>query len=120
MSITITAATITSDGILDLTSRPGVPELNINGGNAAELFNLLGLEFDGDFGETPAEDFLGRVLLAQALLDVTTDDGHGRPGHTEGRWTTCGRRPGYLADRLTQLHQLATWAHEHDAVVAWS
>lgn len=120
MSITITAAAITQDGILDLTSRPGVPELNMANGNAAAVFDLLGLEFDGDVGEAPAEDFLGRVVLAQALLDVTTDDENGRPGYADGNWTTCGRRPGYLADRLTQLDQIATWAREHDAVVAWS
>jgi len=118
MSITITAA-ITQDGILDLTTRPEVPQINMANGNAAALFDLLGLEFDGDFGEAPAEDFLGRVLLAQAMLDVTTDE-HGRPDIEDGRWITCGRRPGYLAERLTHLHEIATWAREHDAVVAWS
>jgi hypothetical protein len=97
MSVTITAATITADGVLDLTSRPGVPQLNLNDGNAAELFDLLGLQFDGDFGEAPAADLLGRVLLAQALLDVATDNEHGRPGYAEGHWNTCGRRPGYNA-----------------------
>jgi hypothetical protein len=119
MSITITAA-IAQDGILDLTTRPGVPQVNMANGNAVALVDLLGLDFDGDFGEAPAEDFLGRVLLAQALLDVTVDDEHGRPDVRDGNWITCGRRPGYLAERLAQLHEIATWAHEHDAVVAWS
>src|SRR5687767_8148484 len=62
-------------------------------------------------GDTAAEDFLGRVLLAQALLDVATDDEHGRLPSTEANWTTCGRRPGYLADRLADLHTVATWAN---------
>ncbi len=119
MSITFTAATC-QDGIVDLTCRREAPEVNMANGNAAAVFDLLGLDFDGDGGETTAEDFLGRVLLAQALLDVTTDDEHGRPGHTDGNWITCGRRPGYLAGRLTDLHQIATWAIERDAVVVWS
>ncbi|GGM27604.1 hypothetical protein GCM10011608_10540 [Micromonospora sonchi] len=96
----------------------GSPEVNMANGNAAQVFDLLGLEFDGDWGNTTGPDFLGRVLLALALLDTTTDV-EGRPEVVDGRWTEGGRRPGYLAERLTQLHDLALWAVEHDADVEW-
>ena len=119
MSVTFTTAIPQAD-TLDLTGQPGAPELNVASGNAAHLFGLLGLHFDGDGGKAPAEDFLGRVLLAQALLDVTTDDEHGRPGIRVGNWIDCGRRPGYLADRLACLREIATWAYERHATVAWS
>ncbi|WP_341719876.1 hypothetical protein QQG74_09320 [Micromonospora sp. FIMYZ51] len=95
------------------------PSINMNGGNAKQVFDLLGLEFDGDWGNTTGPDFLGRVLLALALLDTTTD-GVGRPEAVDGRWIEGGRRPGYLAERLTQLHGLALWAIEHGADVEWS
>lgn len=98
----------------------GGPEVNMANGNAAQVFDLLGLHFDGDWGEAPAEDFLGRVLLAQGLLDVATDDERGLPGFREGNWIECGRRPGYMADRLAQLHEIATWAIEHYTAVGWS
>ena len=120
MSITFTAATITQDGYSELTSRPDVPQVNMSNGNAADLFTLLGLEYDGDGGETSAQDFLGRVLLAQALLDVTTDDAHGQPEIRDGNWTTCGRRPGYMAERLIQMQAIATWAINNNAIVAWT
>ena len=97
----------------------GAPEVNMANGNAAQILDLLGYTFDGDWTEAPAEDFLGRVLIAQALTDVATDDAHGRPAVHERNWTECGRRPGYLADRLTALHRLATWAVDNNTTVEW-
>ncbi|MDG4792066.1 hypothetical protein O7626_40330 [Micromonospora sp. WMMD1102] len=108
MSITFAPATV------------GGPTVNMANGNAAQVLDLLGLTNDG-CGELAAEDFLGRVLLAQALSDVATDDTRGLPARIEGtNWIDCGRRPGYLAERLTQLHEIASWARERNAVVMWS
>ncbi len=99
----------------------GGPTVNMADGNAAQVIDLLGLTYDGDYVERAAEDFLGRVLLAQALSEVATDDTRGLPARIEGgNWIDCGRRPGYLAERLTELHEIATWAHERNAVVIWS
>lgn len=98
---------------------PGGPEVNMANGNARQVLDLLGVTWDGDWDEVPAEDFLGRVLIAQALLPVATDDEHGRPAVQERNWTECGRRPGYLAERLAELHEVATWAVEHQAAVTW-
>lgn len=97
----------------------GSPKVNMANGNAAQVFDLLGLTFDGDWGTTTGPDFLGRVLLALALIDTTTD-GAGRPEVVDGRWTSGARRPGYLADRLAELHDLAVWAVERGADVDWS
>lgn len=108
MSTTFTAATHTAVS----------PQVNLNSRNAAEILHLLGLPVEQD-GEHPAEDFHGRVLLALALADTTIDE-HGLPATTDGRWTTCGRQPGHIAARLANLHEVAAWAIEHNAVVAWS
>lgn len=106
MSITITAAA------------GNAPQVNMHDGNAATMFELLGYTYDGDFGEAPAGDFLGRVLLALALLDVTDDD-QGTPGQQHGRWYTGGRGPGHLAMRLGELHEVADWASRAGAAVVW-
>lgn len=96
------------------------PELNLANGNAARVLELLGYDLAEEWGgEAHAEDFLGRTLLAQGLLDVATDDEHGRPTVYDGRDVWCGTAPGYLAGRLAELHQLATWAHQHHALVVW-
>jgi hypothetical protein len=108
---------------MSVTIRPDAtvgPTLNLSDGNAAQVFDLLGLHYDGDVGETSAEDLLGRVLLAQALLDVTADDEDGRPEVSVGRLIECGRRPGYLAEKLSEVHAIATWAHERQLAVWWS
>lgn len=100
------------------TPHRGGPGLNMASGNAADLLELLGLR--GQWvGEAPAEDILGRCLIAQALLGVATDDGHGRGDVTDGRIVSCGRPPGYLADRLAELREIATWAHHHHLPVVW-
>ena len=107
MSITITA------------DQAGAPEVNMHNGNAATVLDLLGITCDGDFGETTAEDFLGRVLLAQALMDVTYDDQQGLPASSDGRWHVGGRRPGYLAEKLTELRDVAEWATRAGVAVVW-
>lgn len=97
----------------------GDPEgVNLANGNAAAILRLLGLPVEPD-GVTPAEDFLGRILLAEALLDVATDDEHGTPTVTDGRWTSCGRDPGYLAGRLAELQEIARDALVRGVEVIW-
>lgn len=103
------------------TDAPGRPEVNMANGRAETIFDLLGFDpeqmWNGD--EIPAEDFLGRVLLAQALLDVTTDDEHGTPDVIDGPDVYCGTRPGYFEHRLLELQQLAEWAKREGAAVVW-
>ncbi|MER6830873.1 hypothetical protein ABT352_33105 [Streptosporangium sp. NPDC000563] len=101
------------------TSFRNGPEVNMANGNAARLLDLLGYDAQEGWGEAPAEDFLGRTLLAQGLLDITTDDEQGRPTVEDGRFIYCGTAPGYLAGRLTELREVAIWAYHHHTTVAW-
>ena len=120
MSVTFTAGTPTVlDGYTAVVTHTGAPELTLANGNAADLLQLLGYPTGDGCGEADPADFTGRVLVAQALLDVATDDTNGRSEVTDGCWTDGGRRPGYLADRLNLLAGIARWAAEHDGVVVW-
>ncbi|MFD0857163.1 hypothetical protein ACFQ07_33475 [Actinomadura adrarensis] len=120
---------------ITFTTTLGGPELNLNNGNAAEVLALLGFTTEDMWGcEAPAEDFLGRILMARALLDVSTDDEHGRPAYTDNGESLRGlfgdgfqaevihggRWPGYFADRLASLQEIAEWAYSHHADVRWA
>jgi hypothetical protein len=118
MSITFAAAVVSPLGDEAIIDSRGLPSVNVSSTNGATLLDLLGLELD-DF-DAPAEDFLGRVLLAQALTDTAGDDDNGLPAVSETRWSDFGRRPGYVATLLNMLREVATWAREHDAVMCWS
>ncbi|WP_331752765.1 hypothetical protein OG440_38400 (plasmid) [Streptomyces sp. NBC_00637] len=66
-------------------------------------------------GQLPAEQFLGRVLLALAL----TPDDTGTDGYEQGRTYYGGRPAGYLQRRLLELHDLALWCAAHGRDVVW-
>ncbi|MDN5917331.1 MAG: hypothetical protein L0I76_19915 [Pseudonocardia sp.] len=70
-------------------------------------------------GECGAEDMLGRVDLALALAPADP----GMPWHglnAAGTVIDCGRRPGYLQDRLHALREVAVFASERGRDVWWS
>lgn len=101
------------------------PEMNVANDNAMHLLGLLGLPSEPDEcgslgGSTTAEDFLGRVLIAQAVspsdagVPVTEETGQG--GVTMIR---MGRRVGYSDDRLTTLRELADFAVDRGRDVQW-
>lgn len=112
MSVTFTA-----------NNAPEALAINMNNRNAALVAEALGItlfddEHDGT-GEMAAADFQGRVLLALAV--APTDEGMPAYEHTGpgARMVEGARRPGYLQDRLQELHALATWAVAHAAEVWW-
>lgn len=99
------------------------PSVNMSNANAATVFESLGLSLAPDYcGSLPAEDFLGRVLMAEA---VAPEDA-GVPAMTtmslEGGATMidCGRPEGYTQTRLAQLRQVAEFAQERGASVVWA
>lgn len=101
------------------------PELNVSSQNAIHLLGLLGIPFDAEdgaiAGSMPAEDFLGRVLMAQAVNPADA----GVPARTlpsEGGATVinCGRREGYSEDRLAPLHELAEFAVSRGRTIQWA
>lgn len=135
MSVTFTAQWKTGD------QTEFGKEINIANGNAVVLLDLLGYgpqaEPDGEFfgvpllpeafGDASPENFLGRTLIARGLLDIATDDEHGKPwtdnggGPGTGRALVidCGRQPGYLAEKLSCLEEIARDAAVHSGIVAW-
>lgn len=86
------------------------PQVNVSGGKAVYLLGLLGIEVDE--GEHPsgamsAHDFLGRVLVAQAINPADA----GRPATESGMLVVnCGRSKGYDDRRLAQLREVGSSA----------
>ncbi len=102
------------------------PFVNVSNENAKELLSMLGLMETEVFsencvGSVSAEDMLGRILLAEAL--VPTDAGV--PLHTvasgEGTATliNCGRAPGYFQDKLALLKHVVAYAAERKLSMSW-
>lgn len=96
--------------------------VNVSNGNAVLLLDLLGLAGpDAWCGRVDGADFLGRVLLAQAIAPADA----GRPAletttGTGARLVDCGRPAGYADDRLTQLRSIAEAAAAAGSTVDWS
>lgn len=95
------------------------PEINVANGNARIILDALGFP-DGDLcGAATGQDFLGRVLMARAIAPA--DEGMLAHAVVPGsRMTDCGRRPGYLQDKLDRLQQVAEWAINCDRDVVWA
>lgn len=114
---------------LDAVEAEERPSLNVANGNAGALLEALGLIHDGMStdersdvfcgGSVPAEDFLGRVMLAQAVAPVSAEV----PAHTVpapgARFIECGRSEGYVQDRLVHLREVAEFAAARDIPVEW-
>ncbi|TQK49869.1 hypothetical protein FBY35_0145 [Streptomyces sp. SLBN-118] len=81
--------------------------------NAARVLDTLG--YAEPYGDEDARLFLGRVLLALAL----NPEDAGRPAVVDGRFTDCGRAPGYVQSRLNELRELAQYAHARGLRVTW-
>lgn len=134
MSVTFTAEGLESGVDADGNWEPNPLEVNMCNGNAVRVAEALGIDLDADgwCGGTSAEDFQGRVVMALALSPV--DEGMPSfqlaPGDNAGifgvvqeggpRIIQGARRPGYLQERLGQLHELAQWATANEAEVQWS
>lgn len=90
-----------------------VSDVNLSNTNAAALLTVLG--FEELSGSATAEDFLGRVLVAEAI----NPPDEGRPTVVEGNVTYCGTSAGYTEKRLTQLRELADWANQNSSEITW-
>lgn len=82
--------------------------------NGRELLALLGVPDDATC--LSAQDFLGRVLLALALIPVDLEI----VDVVDGNLVYCGRPAGYLHLRLKELHDLASTAAHLERDVVWS
>jgi hypothetical protein len=107
--------------------------VNVSNGSAEHLLGLLGIIAEDDdartrtyalAGELPAEDFLGRALIASAFVGEGDD--------TPARWLELPREEGGLRvitqlrdgrydTRLLQaLADLARWCSQHGRAVTWA
>ena len=127
MSVTFTAASRTFSVEFNadvIRSLPAAEELSVNmsNSNAAHVCDALGIDLAewGWCGSLGAEDFLGRVLMALAVLPVDAGvPAHEVPG-PGARVVECGRSEGYAQERLGQLRELADWAVAHQAEISFS
>lgn len=113
-------ATIHCYPVYDTDSDLSVTMSNVNG---LRVLEVLGFDSEDGIpyvGTCDADDFEGRVALARALtpvdagIPVTTTVGENGPTVVE-----CGRRPGYLQDRLDTLADLAALARSHNSPISW-
>lgn len=126
---------------LDRESEPSAHEVEVSVGcgNAALVLEALGSPGVCNFaacdcyGDLPADDFLGRVLIAElvAPYDDGTDTYLVRSGDAVSQvvavlaaggaqvWN-CGRNAGYLQERLARLRTLAHWCRDRGYRVAWA
>jgi hypothetical protein len=89
--------------------------------NASLVLDALGLDPVDMSGALPADDFLGRVLMAEAV--APHDEGLPSYDDTQATgptWIECGRREGYLQERLAELRELAEAAKNEGAEVSWA
>ena len=96
------------------------PEVQMSNSNAAGLLEVLGLAVGEDFsdyccGSLTAEDFLGRVLLAQGLNPADA----GSDTITVGNIVDCGRPAGYTYAKLDAMREVADWAISHNRKIVW-
>lgn len=93
------------------------PEVNVSNANAGTLLRALGLyEQGGDLtGALPGEEFASKVIQARVL----TPQDAGVPATQYGLVTDCGRRPGYVQDRLDELQEIANFAWDKGLAVVW-
>lgn len=95
---------------------------NFHNAGAVEVLGLLGYQGDPQdpFGrEQDPELFLGRALIASALVDASTTDTVGLPAIQEGRTTQGGRSPGRMAGRLWELVELGLRAQQLKVPIVW-
>lgn len=101
------------------TDRTDRPEVNMSNVNARFVFDALGIVGDDVYcGTMSGDELLGRVLVAEALAP----EDEGIPVHErEARATfiDCGRAPGYLQERLAQVHDIAEHAACEGLQVGW-
>lgn len=96
------------------------PEVQMSNSNAVVLLDVLGINVGEDFsercsGSMPANDFLGRVLLAQGLNPTDA----GSDTITVGNIVDCGRFEGYTDVKLEAMRGLADWSILNNRDIVW-
>lgn len=104
-----------------------VPMLNVSNVNADFLLSYLGqvsaerglsrdpFRCDDLAGDMDGQAFQGAIEIA--IVMAPTDEG--LPAYTNRNVVDCGRRAGYLQDKLGQLIKIADWAVQNGRRVEW-
>lgn len=99
------------------------PEVNLTTTNSLHLLGLLGIEAeDGEHpvGSMPAQDFLGRVLIAQAVNPVDAGQPVTESTAESGmKIIDCGRNEGYSDHRLAELREIAEFGLDRGRDIQW-
>lgn len=93
------------------------PSVNMSNSNAAMVVRSLGLEFDYSGQVSPTD-----LLIAIACADPIDS---GAPevisrGNGGATMIDCAIRPGYHADRYSDLRTIARYADENGTDVVWA
>ena len=96
------------------------PYVNVSNFNASAILDVLGIQVGEDFdyrcaGSMDAEDFLGRVLLADAVQPVSAE----LPSYREGNLIRGAREEGYVNSRVNELREVAEYARARSLKVCW-
>lgn len=96
------------------------PEVQMSNVNATLILDVLGVNPEADFsdrctGTLSAEDFLGRVLIAQG---VNPSD-EGTDSIKTGIMVTFGRPEGYTDMKLSAMRELAEWSIVNGRDIVW-
>lgn len=93
------------------------PSLNVSNANAGTLLRTLGLyDPEGDLtGALSGKTLASRVMEARVLEPQDA----GVPASSIGIVIDCGRREGYIQDRLATLLEVANYAWDKDVEVYW-
>ena len=102
--------------------RVGFPGLNVSNTNFRALWEVLKFTIPFDTcGKYPAKLLFDHVIMALVTLedDIGTKDVVHNP---TGQVTVieCGRPPGYIQERLTQLKKIAIRAMDMEVGIVWS
>ena len=93
--------------------------LNVSNANGMSILNALGIEPDY-CGSIDPSDLKGRCLEALVLADDSGFPSQTTIGANGATMVDCGRREGYLADRLQTLIEVADQAISLGTDVTWA
>ncbi len=97
-------------------------EVNVSNVNALAILERLGIECDAEYGimgECDAADMIARAMLGNIGRDDSGAAAQEYRGAGGCRVIEGSVRPGYYADRLGSIAELAAYAAERGLLVAW-